>query len=104
VRTNATNQIRALLRAHPDGLSTTEIAKHVNREASNTGKLLHGMPDTYIDRWNGPTRGQYTAIWCIVTPPDNCPHPTKKVVAVRPSRWKDFATDAPSKRTKEIND
>ena len=103
MRTNATNQIRALLRAHPDGLSTTEIAKHVNREASNTGKLLHGMPDTYIDRWEKTNRA-YAAVWCIVIPPDNCPHPKGKVVAVRQGRWKDFATDAPSKRTKEIND
>ena len=39
---------------------------------------LEVMPDVYIDRWEGPKRGQYTAVWCIVVPPPHCPRPTKQ--------------------------
>lgn len=77
MRTNATQTIRALLRAHPDGLSTTEVAGRVNRNAGNMGKLLRSMPDAYVDRWIGPVRGQYTAVWCVVVPPADCPHPRR---------------------------
>lgn len=104
MRTYATRDIRQLLRDNPDGLDIKTIAERVDRQESTVRMLLKNMPDTYIDRWDGPTRGQYTAIWCVVVPPDNCPHPTRKVVAVRPSRRKDFAEDAPVNRGREIND
>lgn len=104
MRTYATRDIRQLLRDHPDGLDIKTITERVDRLESTVRMLLKNMPDTYIDRWEGPRRGQYVAIWCVVVPPDNCPHPTRKVVAVRPSRRKDFAEDAPVHRSREIND
>ena len=104
MRTYATKNIRQLLREHPDGLTTKAIAERVGTNEEAARKRLHEMPDTYIDRWDGPRRGQYAAVWCVVIPPDNCPHPTGGVVAVRPSRRKDFAADAPVNRTREIND
>lgn len=104
MRTYATKHIRQLLREHPDGLTLKTIAERVDRAEGTVRQLLSSMPDTYIDRWDGPTRGQYAAVWCVVVPPDNCPHPTGRVVAVRSSRREDFAADAPSKRTREIND
>lgn len=82
MRTYATRDIRQLLRDNPDGLDLKTIAERVERSEGNVRKLLKDMPDTYIDRWEGPTRGQYTAIWCIVIPPDDCPHPTRRSVAV----------------------
>jgi hypothetical protein len=46
---------------------------------TNTGQVLKNMPDTYIDRWVKKTergRGKWTAVWCIVIPPLDCPQPT----------------------------
>lgn len=102
MRTGLVRDLRSLLRAHPDGLTAAELAELTERDKHNVTKYLKFMPDTYIDRWDGPKRGQYSAVWCIVTPPDDCPHPTKEVVAVRPRGRRDFAGDAPVNR--ETND
>lgn len=85
MRTHATRSIRQLLRDNPDGLDVGTIANALDREPGNVRSRLKDMPDAYIDRYDGPRRGQYTAIWCVVTPPDNCPHPEKSVVAVHKS-------------------
>jgi hypothetical protein len=64
------NQVRVVLRAAPDGMTVAEIA--------HTGRILKAMPDSYIDRWDGPSRGQWRAIWCVVVPPEDCPKPVTK--------------------------
>ena len=102
MRTGLIHELRAILRSHPEGLTTSALVAMTGRERNNVRSYLVRMPDVYIDRWEGPNRGQYTAVWCIVIPPDNCPHPTKDVVAVRSGRRKDFAADAPCNR--ETND
>jgi hypothetical protein len=55
------------------------IANNLDREPGSIRKLLHTMPDAYIDRW---TRfggmGRHIAIWCVVVPPENCPSPETK--------------------------
>lgn len=84
MRTYSTKTIRQLLRENPDGLDAGTIANAVDREIENVRKRLKEMPDVYIDRWE-KHGSAYTAIWCVVTPPDDCPHPARKVVAVRPS-------------------
>lgn len=79
------HSIRQLLRANPDGLDVSTIANAVDREPGSVRNSLKAMPDVYIDRWEKHPRGfgvGYTAIWCIVVPPDHCPHPAKSVVAV----------------------
>ena len=78
MRTSSTPQIRALLRAHPDGLSMEEIMVAVGRDKSNVRKVLQNMPDAYIDRWMPTKREQYKAIWCVVVPPTDCPSPEGK--------------------------
>lgn len=75
-------EIRALLHANTDGLTITEIHKRmpqVGKEAT-LRKCLERMPDAYIDRWTkeANARGQYSAIWCVVVPPDSCPYPTER--------------------------
>ena len=87
------NELRAILRGHPDGLTPTALADMTGRDRANVRTYLAKMPDTYIDRWEGPHRGQYNAVWCVVIPPDNCPHPTKEVVAVRPRPRRDTRED-----------
>ncbi len=66
--------IRSLLRGSEDGLSTAEICSKLNIEQSAARKAMLSMPDCYIDRW-AKNKGPYFAIWCVVTPPENCPHP-----------------------------
>jgi hypothetical protein len=70
--------VRALLRSNPDGLSYREILERFSTmTTSSLRRILINMPDSYIDRWESAPRKTYKAIWCVVTPPENCPHPTK---------------------------
>lgn len=69
--------IRAILREHDDGLSATQIARHLNLSTDSIRHALSKMPDTYIDRWEGPKNGQYAAVWCAVEVPEDCPKPSK---------------------------
>lgn len=81
-------RIRELLRAHPDGMTHCQIAKAFGIRDMNQPRIaLKGMPDAYIDRWveavrygtaygTKPGVAGYEAVWCVVTPPENCPHPT----------------------------
>jgi hypothetical protein len=46
---------------------------------NNAGKILEGMPDTFIDRWvprEGTGRGKWSAVWCAIEVPENCPMPS----------------------------
>jgi hypothetical protein len=72
-------KIRSLLQQYEDGLSQLNISQYLNMNYTNTKQVLQNMPDTYIDRWVERTergRGKWSAIWCIVTPPPDCPQPT----------------------------
>jgi len=65
------------MKSQQDGLSAESIATHLKVLPEVIRKSLKSMPDAYIDRWQGPTNGQYTAIWCVADVPENCPHPKK---------------------------
>ena len=69
--------IRMVLQKYPDGLTTSEIAERLEKDASHIRRALLGMPDVYIDRW-ASRRKQWTAVWCVVVPPQNCPKPKEK--------------------------
>jgi hypothetical protein len=75
MRTGSVKAVRALLRAHADGLTAIYIADTLGRDRNNTRTLLHDMPDTYIDRWIRGGQSQLTAVWCVVVPPPHCPKP-----------------------------
>ena len=75
MRTNCTQEIRALLRANSDGMTLERIAWAVKRDKANIKKTVRAMPDTYIDRWEAAPRKQYAAVWCVVVPPEDCPRP-----------------------------
>lgn len=68
--------VRRVLRDSQDGLTVKEIVELTQIDKDPLSRILATMPDAYIDRWSGPNRGQYTAVWCVVVPPENCPHPT----------------------------
>jgi len=69
--------VRKVLRASEDGLTVKQIVDLTQIDKDPLSRILQTMPDAYIDRWSGPTRGQYSAVWCVVVPHENCPHPTK---------------------------
>lgn len=75
--THRVNQIRSMLRAHPDGLTRRQIQDLVPGWTDKTIQSdLDSMPDAYIDRWqSSSSKYKYVAVWCIVTPPPNCPKP-----------------------------
>ena len=76
-------EIRALLRSHPEGLTTNELAELSERisDARAALRSLESMPDAYIDRWvsRKTARGQWQGVWCVVVPPENCPYPKERV-------------------------
>ena len=69
--------IRTLLRQHTDGLTAKQLANEMACHEDAANNALKAMPDAYIDRWSGPLRGQYAAVWCVVIPPPHCPYPKK---------------------------
>lgn len=70
--------VRKVLRESEDGLTVKQITELTKVEADSLSRILATMPDAYIDRWSGPNRGQYSAVWCVVVPPENCPRPTRE--------------------------
>ena len=77
------HNIRAILREQADGLTVEQLVQQLRlmvKDVSGNSirNSLAVMPDAYIDRWEGPNRGQYAAVWAVVVPPENCPHPTLK--------------------------
>jgi hypothetical protein len=70
--------IRELLSASEDGLTVNEIANHFGATQKTICKTLKTVYGVYIDRWSGPTKGQYIAIYMCVETPENAPHPTEK--------------------------
>jgi len=70
--------VRKVLRDSEDGLTVRQIVDLTQIDKDPLSRILQTMPDAYIDRWSGPNRGQYTAVWCVVVPPENCPRPTRE--------------------------
>jgi hypothetical protein len=70
--------VRKVLRESEDGLTAKQITEAVGVDKDPLSRILQTMPDAYIDRWSGPNRGQYSAVWCVVVPPENCPRPTRE--------------------------
>jgi orotate phosphoribosyltransferase-like protein len=70
------NEIRKYLRLEEDGATAGEIANEFHLKKNTVYSSLRRMPDVYIDRWTEAGQQQpHEAIWCIVTPPENCPKP-----------------------------
>ena len=78
MKIDAASQVRRLLRSVSDGLTLNEIAERTGCSYRSVHRAVQGMPDIYIDRWQAPEGAYpYQAVWCVVTPPENCPHPTR---------------------------
>jgi len=70
--------IRALLREEPDGLTLAEMSQRLSIRIEVLRNCMTRMPDAYIDRWQTSSVGPPAAVWCVVVPPPNCPHPTRR--------------------------
>jgi hypothetical protein len=66
--------IRELLLASEDGLTVNQIADHFGATYKTICITLKTVYGVYIDRWTGPTRGQYAAVYACVETPQNAPH------------------------------
>lgn len=77
------DRLRELLRLeqYSDGLTAKNLIVLTNATKKDIDRCLQGMHDTYIDRWvmeRQTVSNTYSAVWCIVTPPPDCPRPNKK--------------------------
>lgn len=68
-------KIRERLAAVPDGMTLEELHDATGIRKDTLRNCLEAMPDVYIDRWEGPHRGQWTAVYCVHLAPPNCPRP-----------------------------
>ena len=69
-------EIRAILNKFPDGLTALDISRFMElRDSTNVTGTLRKMEDAYIDRWEKKRTGQYAAVWCLATIPEDCPRP-----------------------------
>jgi|DEB19_MinimDraft_3_1074340.scaffolds.fasta_scaffold03221_6 hypothetical protein len=68
-------KVRERLIAKPDGMTLVELHDATGVRKDTLRNCLEGMPDVYIDRWEGPYRGQWAAVYCIHLAPPNCPRP-----------------------------
>ena len=72
-------EVRAALRAHPDGLTASQLHQIIEAPEGRMRSVLRSMPDAYIDRWQTRgTQNYLSAVWCVVVPPPNCPKPERK--------------------------
>ena len=64
---NKIEQIRALLEANPDGLTTIEIVEAMgNTTRQYVIKCCHKMPDVYVDRWVMSRQAQaWAMVWAL---------------------------------------
>ena len=70
------NIIRELLKRHPDGLKSSDIAKFTGIDVRSVNKSLESVFGVYIDRWEKATyRNTLAAFWIVVDVPVNCPKP-----------------------------
>ena len=68
--------MREVLRAS-EGLTVLQIAELAGTDKSHVHRIVHHMPDAYIDRWQS-TGKRMAAVWCVVIPPPHCPKPERK--------------------------
>jgi hypothetical protein len=70
------NIIRELLKRHPDGLKSSDIAKFTGIDVRSVNKSLESVFGVYVDRWENATyRNTLAAVWVVVAVPENCPKP-----------------------------
>ena len=68
---------------YPDGLTIQGIADAIGHKYPDHVRLaVQNTWGAYIDRWQGPIRGQWQAVYCLAAVPENAPKPTKEGLRV----------------------
>jgi biotin operon repressor len=70
--------IREVLLESEDGMTLQEIADKLGCGYKSIQKTIKVIWGVYIDRWMGPNRGQYEAVYMCVEIPENAPRPNTK--------------------------
>ena len=68
-------KIRDLLSLNPDGMTLDRMNDATGISTGALRQCVEAMPDVYVDRWEGPYRGQWAAVYCVHLAPPNCPRP-----------------------------
>ena len=68
-------RIRELLRQTPDGMTLVQLSDATGTRSDTLRNAIEAIQDIYIDRWEGPYRGQWAAVYCLHIAPPNCPRP-----------------------------
>lgn len=68
-------ELRALLRQHQGGKTTTQLAALTGRTSNAIRKALEVMPDAYISGWVQMYKTPMMAVWSVVVPPPHAPKP-----------------------------
>ncbi len=78
------DRVRWALVAHEDGLTVHEVTQAIGHKYPDHVRLaVQGTWGTYIDRWQGPIRGQWQAVYCLAEVPKDAPKPTKHGVRIK---------------------
>jgi hypothetical protein len=56
-------------------MTVSDIAQHFWCDPNPLYTTLPTVFGVYIDRWMGPSRGQYTAVYMCIDVPEDAPHP-----------------------------
>ena len=61
------NQIEEVLKAHPEGLSVSEITARITWPTGGNGvrRSLLSLSSAYVARWAKSGQGPYHAVWCL---------------------------------------
>lgn len=72
------DKIRVCLTGSPDGMSIAELAQCTQIREDTLRNSIATCFGVYVDRYDGPFRGQWRAIYVLVEVPENAPMPEKK--------------------------
>jgi len=94
------DNIWALLRNNPDGLTVREIADMVDAELKYVRRVLNDLIVAYIDRWIYSEIGPSTAVWCVVEVPEHAARPSALplTMGTKPKRAPKATAKKPSQR------
>jgi hypothetical protein len=77
-------EVRALLHAYPEGLTTRQIADMLDADLRTMHFCLKAMVDTYVIGW-ASGKGKPQALWAAVVVPEDYPRPPKTEKSIRES-------------------
>lgn len=72
------DKIRACLASSSDGMSIAELAQCTQIRADTVRNSIATCFGVYVDRFDGPVRGQWRAVYMLADVPEDAPMPDRK--------------------------